>query len=155
MGPTASGIIPPIMQERLLQMGEWLGTNGEAVRELLERQRRRKRENRCLFTDLREQALAGGQGQPQQWHLLHRLLQRRRGHLCHIPGVAGERNLRSDRVGVFQIWCLQHFWNFCLSLLPFSAFGSDLYYRIQVTSLTTSAFPWPPPPSGVDIISGR
>ena len=32
MGPTASGIIPPIMQERLLQMGEWLGTNGEAVR---------------------------------------------------------------------------------------------------------------------------
>ena len=32
VGPTSAGVIPPIMQERLLQMGEWLGKNGEAVR---------------------------------------------------------------------------------------------------------------------------
>ena len=32
VGPTSAGVIPPIMQERLLQMGEWLGNNGEAVR---------------------------------------------------------------------------------------------------------------------------
>ena len=33
VGPTSAGVIPPIMQERLLQMGEWLGNNGEAVRQ--------------------------------------------------------------------------------------------------------------------------
>ena len=27
---------------------------------------------------------------------------------------------------------------------PLSAFGSDLYYKIHATYLTTSAFPWPP-----------
>lgn len=31
VGPTSAGVIPPIMQERLLQMGEWLGNNGEAI----------------------------------------------------------------------------------------------------------------------------
>src|SRR5699024_7571435 len=31
IGPTAHGKIPPIMQERLLQMGEWLQINGEAI----------------------------------------------------------------------------------------------------------------------------
>ncbi len=31
IGPTASGKIPPIMQERLLQIGKWLETNGEAI----------------------------------------------------------------------------------------------------------------------------
>ncbi len=31
IGPDARGKIPPIMQERLLQMGEWLKTNGEAI----------------------------------------------------------------------------------------------------------------------------
>jgi len=31
IGPTADGRIPPIMQERLLQMGNWLGKNGEAI----------------------------------------------------------------------------------------------------------------------------
>ncbi|MBN1342379.1 MAG: alpha-L-fucosidase [Phycisphaerae bacterium] len=31
VGPTADGRIPVIMQERLLQIGEWLGTNGEAI----------------------------------------------------------------------------------------------------------------------------
>lgn len=31
IGPTANGKIPPIMQERLLQMGEWLKINGEAI----------------------------------------------------------------------------------------------------------------------------
>lgn len=31
IGPDASGKIPPIMQERLLQIGEWLKTNGEAI----------------------------------------------------------------------------------------------------------------------------
>jgi alpha-L-fucosidase len=31
IGPDATGKIPPIMQERLLQIGEWLKTNGEAV----------------------------------------------------------------------------------------------------------------------------
>ncbi len=31
IGPKADGRIPPIMQERLLQMGEWLAANGEAI----------------------------------------------------------------------------------------------------------------------------
>ena len=31
IGPTADGRIPVIMEERLLQMGEWLETNGEAI----------------------------------------------------------------------------------------------------------------------------
>lgn len=31
VGPTREGTIPPIMEERLLQMGEWLEVNGEAI----------------------------------------------------------------------------------------------------------------------------
>ena len=31
IGPTADGRIPPIMEERLLQIGDWLGKNGAAV----------------------------------------------------------------------------------------------------------------------------
>lgn len=31
IGPTAEGKIPPIMQERLLQIGEWLKVNGEGI----------------------------------------------------------------------------------------------------------------------------
>lgn len=31
IGPTASGKIPPVMQERLLQIGKWLKVNGEAI----------------------------------------------------------------------------------------------------------------------------
>jgi len=31
IGPSADGRIPVIMQERLLQIGAWLGTNGEAI----------------------------------------------------------------------------------------------------------------------------
>ncbi len=31
IGPTGDGRIPVIMQERLLQIGRWLGTNGEAI----------------------------------------------------------------------------------------------------------------------------
>jgi len=31
IGPAADGLIPVIMQERLLQMGDWLGNNGEAI----------------------------------------------------------------------------------------------------------------------------
>ena len=31
IGPDEHGKIPPIMQERLLQIGEWLGINGEAI----------------------------------------------------------------------------------------------------------------------------
>ena len=38
---------------------------------------------------------------------------------------------------------------------PLSTFGTDLWFKIHATSLTTSAFPCPPSPSDVDIISGR
>src|ERR1700751_1750233 len=31
IGPKADGSIPPIMEERLLQIGEWLKINGEAI----------------------------------------------------------------------------------------------------------------------------
>ncbi|EFA85298.1 hypothetical protein PPL_02299 [Heterostelium album PN500] len=31
VGPTAEGVIPMLMQERLIQIGEWLSTNGEAI----------------------------------------------------------------------------------------------------------------------------
>lgn len=31
VGPTKEGIIPSIFEERLLQLGEWLGINGEAI----------------------------------------------------------------------------------------------------------------------------
>jgi len=31
IGPTADGHIPPIMEERLLQIGDWLGKNGTAI----------------------------------------------------------------------------------------------------------------------------
>ncbi len=31
IGPNANGKIPPIMQERLLQIGKWLKVNGEAI----------------------------------------------------------------------------------------------------------------------------
>lgn len=31
VGPTREGIIPAIQEERLLQMGEWLEVNGEAI----------------------------------------------------------------------------------------------------------------------------
>lgn len=31
IGPTKDGMIPPIFQERLLQLGQWLGINGESI----------------------------------------------------------------------------------------------------------------------------
>lgn len=31
IGPTKDGMIPPIFQERLLQLGQWLMINGEAI----------------------------------------------------------------------------------------------------------------------------
>jgi len=31
IGPCADGTIPPVMEERLLQMGDWLSVNGEAI----------------------------------------------------------------------------------------------------------------------------
>ena len=49
--------------------------------------------------------------------------------------------------GDLQIWHPKNFW---ISRLPPPCTG--LHYRIHVTSLTTSAFPWPPSPSNVDII---
>ena len=38
-------------------------------------------------------------------------------------------------------------------LTPLYEFGSDLYYKIHATFLTTSAFHDPPPPSDANIIS--
>lgn len=31
VGPTADGRIAPLFEERLRQMGKWLGVNGEAI----------------------------------------------------------------------------------------------------------------------------
>lgn len=31
MGPTSDGKIPPIYEERLLDIGKWLSINGEAI----------------------------------------------------------------------------------------------------------------------------
>ena len=31
VGPAADGTIPPLMEERLLQMGTWLKINGDAI----------------------------------------------------------------------------------------------------------------------------
>ncbi|EDO32455.1 predicted protein, partial [Nematostella vectensis] len=31
IGPSSDGLIIPVFQERLLQMGEWLKVNGEAI----------------------------------------------------------------------------------------------------------------------------
>jgi len=33
VGPTKEGLIVPIQQERILQLGEWLGINGDAIYE--------------------------------------------------------------------------------------------------------------------------
>ena len=30
-GPTSDGMIPPIFEERLLDIGKWLNINGEAI----------------------------------------------------------------------------------------------------------------------------
>ena len=66
-----------------------------------------------------------------------------------LMGCAG---LFTEWLGSFQIWCPQKFRIFWLPL-ALSAFGSDLYHKIHATSLTTTAFPWPPSPSDTDIIS--
>lgn len=31
IGPTGDGTIPPIMEQRLLEIGDWLKVNGEAM----------------------------------------------------------------------------------------------------------------------------
>ena len=49
----------------------------------------------------------------------------------------------------------EHLLYFFDPLLPLSAFGTDLSYRIHATSLTATAFPWPPsPPPSADVIYG-
>ena len=61
--------------------------------------------------------------------------------------------LRHWVLGSFHKWHLQN----CQIIrppAPLSAFGTDLLYKIYATSTTMSAFPWPPPSSDADIISG-
>jgi alpha-L-fucosidase len=52
IGPTADGLIPVIMQERLLAMGKWLAVNGEAIygTSAWEKRPRDMKKNRVYFT---------------------------------------------------------------------------------------------------------
>ena len=57
------------------------------------------------------------------------------------------------QLGCIQKWHQQIFWIFWPPP-PFSAFGSDFWYKILAASHTMSTFPWSLPPSDADIISG-
>jgi alpha-L-fucosidase len=52
IGPTADGLIPVIMQERLLAIGKWLSVNGEAIygTSAWEKRPRDMKKNRVYFT---------------------------------------------------------------------------------------------------------
>jgi alpha-L-fucosidase len=52
IGPTADGLIPVIMQERLLAVGKWLSVNGEAIygSEAWEKRPRTMKKDRVYFT---------------------------------------------------------------------------------------------------------
>lgn len=54
IGPDATGMIPVIMQERLLDIGKWLKTNGEAIYSSQPWKSSLKPKNKDLFYTLRE-----------------------------------------------------------------------------------------------------
>lgn len=61
VGPTKEGIIVPIFQERLLQLGNWLNINGEAIYDTLPWRYQRDSVNRNVwYTCTKGKHLQGG-----------------------------------------------------------------------------------------------